>query len=204
MEESRNRQSEIRDFRGTVPQDLPSPEPRCAMPRVSARRYHRGTHHNSEFCYFFHGPFDPENVEVPNPDFPGSRATCPLSINGSDVIEKSPIVISTVMKILPPGNPICRVPISLNSFLYLRVKPLATSPRSNDQWDFTILLYELWPLILLLGESFGSKAPFYSNLLLGPSPRNHEGTIPPDLVNSTPSETSHALSMLDPQQLSKC
>jgi hypothetical protein len=141
---------------------------------------------------------------MPNPDFPGSHATCPLSINGSDVIGKSPIAISTVMKILPLGNPICRVPISLNSFLYLRVKSLAASPRSNDQRDFMILLYELWPLILLLGESFGSKAPFCSNLLLGPSPRNHEGTIPPELVNSAPSETSRVLSTLDPQQLSKC
>jgi hypothetical protein len=140
---------------------------------------------------------------MPNPDFPGSRATCPLSINGSDLIRKSSIAISTVMKILLPGKPICQVLISLSSFLCLRVKSLATSPRSDGQRDFTNLSCEPWPLILLLGESFGSKAPFCSNLLLGPSPRNHEVTIPPELVNSAPSETSRVLSTLDPQPLSK-
>jgi hypothetical protein len=139
-----------------------------------------------------------------NLDFSGSHATCPLSVNGSDLIGKSLITISMSIKLLPPGNPMSRIPISLNSFLYLRVKSLAASPRSNDQWDFAILLCELWPLILLLRESFGSKAPFCSNLPLGPSPRNHEGTIPHELVNSAPLETLCALSTLDHQQLSKC
>jgi hypothetical protein len=46
---SGNHRSGIFDFRGTVSQDLPSPEPRYAMPPVNTSHSHRGTHRNSGF-----------------------------------------------------------------------------------------------------------------------------------------------------------
>jgi len=128
-------------------------EPRTLMVRVLSPRHVTSSSTLSRIAGSrFHRPQFLCTIKsrMSNPDFAGSRATCPLSINGSNVIGKSPIVISTVMKILSPGNPICRVPISLNSFLYLRVKSLAASPKSNDQRDFAILLCEPWPLILFL------------------------------------------------------
>jgi hypothetical protein len=42
---------------------------------------------------------------MPNPDFPGSCATCPLVINGSGYIGKSLIAIPTSAKLLPPQTP---------------------------------------------------------------------------------------------------
>jgi hypothetical protein len=67
-------------------------------------------------------------------------ATCPYSDRRLRLIGKSLIAISTHMKLLPLGTPICRIPMAFSpSFLRLRTKSLAASPRSDGQRDFAIL-----------------------------------------------------------------
>jgi hypothetical protein len=82
------------------------PEPRTPMARALSPRHVTSLSapisgiagsrfHRSQFLCI-------RKPRMPNPDFPGSRATCPLVINGSDYIGKSLIAISTSMKLLPP------------------------------------------------------------------------------------------------------
>jgi hypothetical protein len=106
-------------------------------------------------------------------------------IDGSKFVGKSLIAISTSMKLLPLQTPIRRISMALVSFLRLRAKSCmqllqdltvgGTSRGSSARPGCRFLL---------LKDFSRSKAPSYSNLLLGPSPRYHEGTIPPELVNS--------------------
>jgi hypothetical protein len=81
-------------------------------------------------------------------------------------------VISTCMKLLPLGTPICQTLMAFRpSLLCLRTKSRTASPGSDGQRDFTILLYEPCPSILRLRDFFCSKTLSHSSLLLSLFPQ---------------------------------
>jgi hypothetical protein len=146
--------------------------PLSALSGIVGLRFHR-----SQFLCII-------KPRILNPDLSGSRATCPTSdqwlhldweIANHDFNRYEP---------LASGKPDMPNPDGSWSLLRLRVKSITTSPKFDGRWDFAILSCESWPLILPLGDFFFSKAPFYSNFLLGLFPQYHEGTIPLELVNS--------------------